>query len=120
MTTTQTTISISEGRRRIFDIANEVQAPNKVYTLTSDGKPKMVMMSAEEYESWLETIEVLRGFPDHDKEIAETDEAVRTGAYKKWASLEDMMSRRSLVVAEKPKKKYGVHSKNKTKSRKKD
>ena len=30
-----------------------------------------------------------------------------------------MMSRRSLVVAEKPRKKYGVHSKNKTKSRKK-
>lgn len=113
------TISISEARKRIFGIADEVQAPNKVYTLTADGKPKVVIMSAEEYESWVETMEVMRVFPDLDKEIAETDEAVRTGAYKKWVSLEDMMAKRSFVMAEKPKKKYGVHSKNKIKSRKK-
>ena len=119
MTTTQTTISISEGRKRIFDIAKEIQAPNKVYTLTIDGKPKVVIMSAEEYQSWVETIEVERIFPDLDKEIAEADTAVQTGAYKKWATFEDMLKRRSLIVAEKPKKKYGVHPKNKIKSRKK-
>lgn len=119
MTNTKTTISISEARRRIFDIADEVQAPNKVYTLTADGRPKAVIMSAEEYESWTETMEVLREFPDLDKEIAETDEAVRTGEYKKWATLEDMIAKRPLVVAEKPKKRYGIHLKNKIKSRKK-
>ena len=51
--------SISEARKRIFDIANEVQVPERVYTLTADGKPKAVIMSAEEYESWMETMEVL-------------------------------------------------------------
>jgi prevent-host-death family protein len=116
---TKTTISISEARKRIFDIADEVQAPYKVYTLTSDGKPKAVIMSAEEYESWVETMEVLREFPDLDKEVAETDKAVRTGEYKKWASLEDMIAKRPFVVAEKSKKRYGIHSKNKIKSRKK-
>lgn len=115
---TQRTISITEARKRIFEIADEVQAPHKVYTLTADGKPKAVIMSAEEYESLVETMEVERIFPDLDKEIAETDEAVRTGSYKKWASLEDMMARRTSVVSEKPKKKYGIQSKNKTKSRK--
>lgn len=118
MMNTQRTISISEARKRIFEIADEVQAPHKVYTLTSDGIPKVVIMSAEEYESWVETMEVERIFPDLDKEIAETDEAVRTGVYKKWASLEDMVARRTLAVAEKPKKKYGIRTKNKTKSRK--
>jgi prevent-host-death family protein len=119
MFNTKTTIPISEARRRIFDIADEVQAPNKVYTLTADGKPKVVIMSAEEYESWMETMEVLREFPDLDKEIAETDEAVRTGAYKKWATLEDMIAKRPLAVAEKSKKRYGIRTKNKIKSRKK-
>lgn len=120
MMNTQRTISITEARRRIFEIADEVQAPHKVYTLTADGKPKAVIMSAEEYESWVETMEVERLFPDLDKEIAETDDAVRTGAYKKWASLEDMAARRgsTVAVAERPKKKYGIQSKNKTKSRK--
>lgn len=119
MTTTQTTISISEGRRRIFDIAKEVQAPNKIYTLTSDGKPKMVMMSAEEYESMIETMEVNRIFPNLDKDIAETEEAFKTGEHKKWTTLEQLEEKWGFAVAEKPKKKYGVHTRNKTKSRKK-
>lgn len=115
----KTTISISEARKRIFDIADEVQAPNKVYTLTADGRPKVVIMSAEEYESWMETMEVLREFPDIDKDIAETDEAVRTGVYKKWATLEDMIAKRPLSVVEKSRKTYGIRTNNKTKSRKK-
>lgn len=119
MIDTKRTISISDARKRIFEIADEVQSPNKVYTLTVDGRPKMVVMSAEEYESWLETMEVLRDFPDLDKEVAETDAAVRTGAYKKWVTLEDMLDRRSIVVAEKPKRNYGIHSKDKIKSGKK-
>lgn len=110
------TISISEARKRIFEIADEVQAPHKVYTLTSDGKPRAVIMSAEEYESWSETIEVGRVFPDLDKEIAETDEAVRTGAHKKWVSLEDMMSRRVPPTVGKINKKHGIRPKNKIKS----
>lgn len=119
MTTTKTTISITEARKRIFDIAKEVQAPNKVYTLTSDGKPKAVIMSAEEYESMIETMEVERIFPDLDKDIAEMEEAFRTGEHKKWPTLEDLERDWGFAVAEKPKKKYGVHSRNKTKSKKK-
>jgi len=119
MINTKTTISISEARKRIFDIADEVQAPNKVYTLTADGRPKAVIMSAEEYESRMETMEVLREFPDLDKEVADTDKAVQTGAYKKWASLDDMIAKRAFVVAEKPNKRYVIHTKNQTKSRKK-
>ena len=53
------TISISEARKRIFDIAEDVQVPERVYTLTADGKPKAVIMSAEEYESLLETFDFL-------------------------------------------------------------
>lgn len=121
MTTTKTTISITEARKRIFDIAKEVQAPNKVYTLTSDGKPKAVIMSAEEYESMIETMEVERIFPDLDKDIAEVKKAIKTGEYKKWPTLDDLKRDWGMAdkVAEKPKKKYGVHSRNKTKSKKK-
>lgn len=118
MINTKTTISISEARKRIFDIADEVQIPNKVYTLTADGKPKAVIMSAEEYESWMETMEVLYDFPDIKQDIAETDEAVRTGEYKNWTTLDDLKREWGVgvVVAEKAKKKYGIRSTSKTKS----
>ena len=112
------TISISEARKRIFEIADEVQVPHKVYTLTADGKPKAVVMSAEEYESLMETIEVNRIFPNLDKEVAETNKALKTGEYKKWPTLDDLKKDWGFAVAEKPKKKYGVRTKSKTKSKK--
>lgn len=118
MTTTKTTISITEGRKRLFDIADEVQTPNKVYTLTSEGKPKVVIMSAEEYESMIETMEVERIFPDLDKDVAEAEEAFRTGEHKKWPTLLDLERDWGFAVAEKPKEKYGIHTRNKTKSKK--
>lgn len=112
-------ISISEARNRIFEITDDVQAPNKVYTLTSNGKPKAVIVSAEEYESMVETMEVERIFPDLDKDIAETEEAFRTGEYKKWPTLKDLKKDWDFAVAEKPKKKYGIRSTNKAKGKKK-
>lgn len=112
-------LSITEARNRIFKIAEEVQTPNKVYILTSDGKPKAVIMSAEEYESMVETMEVERIFPDLDKDITETEKAFRTGEYKKWPTFKDLKKDWGFAVAEKPKKKYGIRSANKTKSKKK-
>jgi len=120
MIDSKTTISISEARKRIFEIADNVQSPNKVYTLTSDGKPKAVLMSAEEYESWLETMEVLSEFPDIKKDIAETEKAFSTGEYKNWPTLDDLKrgSNKLKSDAVKSKRKYGVHSSLKTKSAK--
>ena len=118
MQSAKRTISISEARKRIFDIAEEVQAPHKVYTLTADGKPKAVIMSAEEYESMIETLEVQRIFPNLDKDIAEVEEAFKTGAWKNWTTLEQLERKWGLVVAEKPKKKYGIQPSSDKKSRK--
>ena len=114
------TISISEARKRIFDIAEEVQVPERVYTLTADGRPKAVIMSALEYESLLETISVLEEFPDIKKDIEEADEAFRTGEYKKWPTLDDLKREWGMAVkvAERPKRKYGIHTHSKAKSKK--
>ena len=38
-------------------------------------------MSAEEFESWTETMEVMQQFPDLDKDIAKADKAIRTGDF---------------------------------------
>jgi prevent-host-death family protein len=118
---TKTTISISEARKRIFEISDEVQIPNRVYTLTADGKPKAVIMSAEEYESMMETMEVERIFPDLDKDIAEVNKAVKTGEWKKWPTLNDLKRDWGIgtAIAKKAKNTHGIHNTNKTKSKKK-
>lgn len=81
---TQTTLSISEARRNIFHIAEEVQKPYIHYTLTEKGRPCAVIMSADEFESWQETLDVMQEFPDLKKDLARANCAVATGAYKKY------------------------------------
>ena len=102
---TKTTISISEARKKIFEIAEDVQKPSTHYTLTENGRPKAVLMSAEEFESWQETIEVMHEFPDLKKDIARAEAEIKKGDY---ITLEEMMAKGGYILADKPKQKYGV------------
>ncbi len=114
----QNIISITEGRGKIFDIAEDVQKPGVYYTFTEKGRPKAVMMSAGEFESWQETIEVAREFPGLNESAKEIDRAVKTGEYKKWATLDEVMAKFGYVVADKSKQKYAVGNKSGKKSTK--
>lgn len=78
---TKTTLPISEARKKIFEIAEEVQKPGKHYTLTEKGRPKAVIMSAEEFESWEETLEVMRDFPDLEKEVKKAEQDYKKRNY---------------------------------------
>jgi len=113
-----TTISITEARKKLFQIAKEVQTPGRSYTLTEKGKPKVIIMSLEEFESWKETIEVAMEFPDLKKNMEETEKAIKTGEYKNWTTLEDLLGREGFVFHDKSSNKYEVSSSGKTKSRK--
>lgn len=104
---TKTTLSISEARRRIFDIAEEVQKPSTYYTLTENGRPKAVLMSAEEFESWQETIEVMYDFPDIKKDIEDAEKDYKIGNY---ITLDELLKKEGYVLADNGKKKYGVQN----------
>jgi len=69
-------IPISEARKNIFQIANEVQKPDNYFTLTENGRPKVVIISADEFESWLETVEILNS-PEIMKEINDAKRAYK-------------------------------------------
>ncbi len=113
-----TTISITEARKKLFQIAKEVQTPGRSYALTENGKPKVIIMSLEEFESWKETVEVLTEFPNLKKDMEETERAIKTGEYKNWTTLEDLLGREGFVFHDKSSNKYEVSSSAKTKSRK--
>lgn len=114
----KTTLSISEARKQIFKIIKMAQRPGNYYTLTEKGRPKAVVMSAEEFESWQETLEVMQEFPDLKKDIEETEHAFKSGEYKNWTTLEKLLAKEGFLVADKTTKKYGVSTKNQAKSRK--
>ncbi len=111
----KTTLPISEARKKIFEIAKDVQKPSRYYTLTEKGRPKVVIMSAEEFESWQETLEVMQEFPDLRKDIEETGKAFKSGEYKKWTTLEELLKKEGFLAADKSSKKYEVSTKSKAK-----
>jgi len=43
-------ITITEARKRLFEISDEVQKSGTIYIITVKGKPSMVLMSAKEFE----------------------------------------------------------------------
>ena len=51
-------ISISEGRRRLLELADQAKATFERFILTRNGKPELVVLNYEDYESLMETLEI--------------------------------------------------------------
>ncbi|MDP2641596.1 MAG: type II toxin-antitoxin system Phd/YefM family antitoxin [Candidatus Yanofskybacteria bacterium] len=115
------TIPITEARKRIFEIVEEVQKPDTYYTLTEKGRPKAVILSVEEFESLWETIHTYEDIPDLAKDIEELEQDIKSGEYENYPTLEEILAKEGFVVADKPQKnqRYGVHAKHKAKSKQK-
>jgi len=113
-----TTIPITEARKKLFQIAKKVQTPGIFYTLTEKGRPKVVLMSAEEFDSWKETLEVMAEFPDLKKDMEQVEKDIKSGDYKKYPTLEEVMMEHGYMLADKGKRKYHVDDKVRKKSQK--
>lgn len=115
-------ISISEARSRIFEIADDAQKPGRYYTFTENGKPKVVLMSAEEFDSLMEDIEILNN-PEIMANIKKSQEEFEAGEYVTLQELEKELGYArlkipQLVLRDKSKKRYRVkktQKNNKTK-----
>ena len=54
-----TALSIREARARLADLADQAERRGQRFTITRRGRASVVLMSAEEFESWTETLEIL-------------------------------------------------------------
>ena len=113
----KTTLSISEARKKIFQIAENVQKPGTYYTFTENGRSKAVLMSAEELESWRETLNVVRDFPDLKKDIKTAREEYKKGDY---ITINDLLLSHGYVFKDSSKQKYGTSNSNSKKSSKRN
>lgn len=96
-------LPLTEARKNIFKIIKDIERKGACYGLTERGHLKAVLMPAEEFESWRETMEVMREFPDLDESLAA---AKKNWEEKKAVSLDNILVREGYVLAERPKKKY--------------
>lgn len=52
-------LTATEARKNLFKMIEEIVKKQNRVTITIDGKPKVVVMSYEEFEGWQETVEIL-------------------------------------------------------------
>ena len=110
----ETTLPATEVRKNFFKILEDVKKPNRIYTVTLDGKPKAVILSSEEYEAWRETIEIMSN-PEIVKDLKEAEKDFKAGRY---TPLEEVLREEGYLVREMPKKKYVPRSSKKQSKKK--
>ena len=108
----KTTKSATDVRKDFFDILDQVERSGVPYTITKAGKPVVVMMSAEQYESWEETWDIMSD-PELVKGIEEGLDDLKHGRTSTYEEVFGMTQKESLALALAEKKtKYGKKKKN--------
>lgn len=77
------TLPITEARATLTTLVNRANKNLDEYIVTVNGKPAAVIMSAQEYESWKETNEILSD-PGLMKAIKKGEEDVKKGRVYNW------------------------------------
>ena len=73
-----TTISIRELRPKLSNVINDIHKKFDRYVVTKHGKPEVMMMSVEDYESMIETFEI-RSDKELMKSIAKAKKELKQG-----------------------------------------
>ncbi len=113
-------LPISEARKKIFEIAQEVQEFDTYYILTEHGKPKVALLSSKTFESWKATVELIQSEPGIKNSLLESEKQYKLSQY---IEIEKLLEKEGLLVSDKHKKMYDAsgssHKKGRRKSAKK-
>ena len=83
------TLPLTEARKDLSKIVDEVAGVHEHITITRQGKPAAVVMSADEFASWQETIEIL----DDPEAMAAIRRGLRDVKAGRVRPLEDVLKR---------------------------
>lgn len=104
-------VPLTEARKKIFQIAEDIQKTNNHYTFTVKGRVKVVLMSFAEYASWRETEDILAEWPDIIQDAKQLEKDIKSGAYKKYITLEELLVKKGYLDKKILKNKNVVSSK---------
>lgn len=73
-------IPVSEAKTRLLDLVRDLQATDDIIAITKNGVPAAVLLSAEKFEGFLETIDIL----SDEKAMASLRRSRRGAKAGKW------------------------------------
>ena len=105
----KTIVPVSEARKNLFRIMDRIQRPDTRFVLTVDGRPRAVVLSIDEWESMLSTLDIATD-PKMMKAIEKGKKDVEKGRYY---SLDEVLDEEGLEVVRDKTVKYKVKKKDK-------
>ncbi len=111
-------INATDARNNFFDLLENVKKRPYPINITVKGVPEAVIMSREEYDSWVDTMETLSD-PELMDQIKESEADFKAGRYQTLEEVEREFGwDKNKIVADKSKKKYvSSHFKQSSKKR---
>lgn len=98
-------VSATEARNNFFEILEKTKKSPFPIQITVKGIPRVVMMSKEEYDGWIATIETLSD-PELMKSIKESEKDIKAGRYRSWEEVKKELGLEGYLIADKGIKKY--------------
>lgn len=79
-------IPLKEARQKFSSIVDHVGRLRQRYVVTKNGVPRAVVMSADEFESWVETLELM----SNPKAIKALEQGLKEAKARKLRSFKDV------------------------------
>lgn len=84
-----TTLSVSEAKAHFLELIRASDQKLERFVITKQGKPAAVIMNADEFEGWIETLELI----SNKKVLKELREAKKELEQSKFKSFEEVAGR---------------------------
>ena len=77
-------LTISKAKQQLLELARRNQELGESFIILKDGEPVSALLPFEEYESLLETLDILETEPDILKKLKKAEKEIASGDYKMW------------------------------------
>lgn len=78
-------LTISKAKQQLLELARRGQELGESFIILKDGVPVSALLPFEEYESLLETLDILESEPDILKKLQKSEREIAAGSYKIWS-----------------------------------
>jgi len=89
-----TTLPLAEARNRLSKIVDEVERTHDAVTITRNGRPSVVVISVDDYESMTETFALLDS-PEEQRRLREAEDSLEAGDLTTADEMADLMRERA-------------------------
>ena len=77
-------VSVTKAKQRLLELARRTEEQGESFIIIKDGEPISALLPFDEYESLLETLDILEDDPDILSKLKRAKAEIKKGRYTAW------------------------------------